>query len=261
MIRSRRPVPRSVSIGHITIDELRAELTATDSANGFANRFLFMCVKRSKLLPFGGGPLSEELQQTLGARIVRAVERARRLRAVGMTANARQTWERVYATLSQGHPGLLGAVTARAEAQCLRLALAYALADGADVIDHRHLVAAIAIWERAESSARYIFGAALGDRVADEILRGIRAAGSNGVTRTEISALFKRHETTDRIGAALNLLSQRGLAQCRQQPGLGGRPAEVWTVADCERSEISETSAPTSGVLSHLSLISQIGGA
>jgi hypothetical protein len=50
-------------IGHITIDELRSELTATDSANGFANRFLFMCVKRSKLLPFGGSPLSAETLQ------------------------------------------------------------------------------------------------------------------------------------------------------------------------------------------------------
>ena len=41
-------------IGHITVDELRAELTATDRANGFANRFLFVAVKRSKFLPHGG---------------------------------------------------------------------------------------------------------------------------------------------------------------------------------------------------------------
>ena len=41
----------------------RAELTATDSANGFANRFLLMCVKRSKLLPVGGNPLSAEAKQ------------------------------------------------------------------------------------------------------------------------------------------------------------------------------------------------------
>jgi Primase C terminal 2 (PriCT-2) len=40
--------------GHITIDELRARLTRTDAANGFANRFLFPLVRRSKELPFGG---------------------------------------------------------------------------------------------------------------------------------------------------------------------------------------------------------------
>jgi hypothetical protein len=247
-------------IGHITIDELRAELTATDSANGFANRFLFMVVKRSKLLPFGGGPLAHDVLQTLGGRIAKAVDRARSRRAVGMTPAARDTWQRVYAALSHGHPGLLGAVTARAEAQCLRLALAYALADEADAIDLRHLLAAIAIWERAEGSARHVFGSALGDRVADEILRGLRAAGPAGVTRTDISALFKRHETADRIGAALDLLSRRGMAECCSQASQAGRPAEVWRVANCERSEKSEISTPPQGVLSHLSLISQSRG-
>lgn len=41
-------------IGHITRDELLRDLSRTDSANGFANRFLWVCVKRSKLLPDGG---------------------------------------------------------------------------------------------------------------------------------------------------------------------------------------------------------------
>ena len=41
-------------IGHITRDELATLLTRTDAANGFANRFLWLAVRRSKLLPFGG---------------------------------------------------------------------------------------------------------------------------------------------------------------------------------------------------------------
>ncbi len=218
-------------IGHITIDELRAELTATDSANGFANRFEFMCVKRSKILPFGGGPLAGDRLRTLAARITKAAERAKQLHAIGMTEDARQIWQRVYPTLSEGHLGLFGAVTARAEAQCLRLALAYALADKADAIGRHHLLAAIAIWERAEASARYIFGSALGDRVADEILRALKGAGPAGLTRTEISALFRRNETADRIGVALDLLVRRGLAErAHQQHHQGGRPAEVWRV-------------------------------
>jgi hypothetical protein len=227
-------------IGHITIDELRAELTATDSANGFANRFLLMVVKRSKFLPFGGEPMHQDTLQQLGGRIARAVEHARGLRAVGMTEAARQIWERVYPTLSQGHPGLVGAVTARAEAQCLRLALAYALADEAEAIDREHLLAAIAVWERAEASARHIFGSALGDRVADEILRALKVVGDTGMTRTAISALFKRHETADRIGAALDLLARRHLIEQHQQQSGDGRPAEVWKVTGCERSELSE---------------------
>ena len=41
-------------VGHITTEELKRELTATDMANGFANRFLFSCAKRSKELPMLG---------------------------------------------------------------------------------------------------------------------------------------------------------------------------------------------------------------
>ena len=41
-------------IAHITETETRARLSRTEMANGFANRFLFCCVKRSKLLPHGG---------------------------------------------------------------------------------------------------------------------------------------------------------------------------------------------------------------
>ena len=38
-------------IGHITKDELKARLSQTNMANGFANRFLFVGVERSKELP------------------------------------------------------------------------------------------------------------------------------------------------------------------------------------------------------------------
>ncbi|MDQ3776261.1 MAG: hypothetical protein M3461_18840 [Pseudomonadota bacterium] len=54
-------------ISHVTVDELRAELTQTDIANGFINRFLFLCVWRSKCLPRGGGALSESVLQDFAA--------------------------------------------------------------------------------------------------------------------------------------------------------------------------------------------------
>jgi len=217
-------------VGHITADELRAELTATDSANGFANRFLFMCVRRSNRLPFGGGALQEEVVSDLTQRIAQAATKARTLEMVGMTKSARKTWENVYGELSEGHGGLFGAVTARAEAQCLRLALAFALADSRDVLDRQHLLAAIAVWNRAEASARHIFGSALGNPVADDILRALRAKGDAGMTRTEIRDLFKRHESAERIGAALELLERRNLAERSEQAAQGGRPAELWTM-------------------------------
>jgi hypothetical protein len=49
----------------------------------------------------------------------------------------------VYPSLSAERPGLLGAVTARAEAQCVRLALLYTLLDGKANIEVPHLDAAL----------------------------------------------------------------------------------------------------------------------
>lgn len=214
-------------VGHITADELRRELTATDSANGFANRFPFMCVKRARKLPHGGKPLSPEVLSDFARRIAEAAGKAKAIGAVGMTPTARDAWEAVYEPLSEGYPGLFGAVTARAEAHCVRLALVFALMDGAAAIDTKHLFAALAIWERAEASARFIFGDALGDAVADEILRALRVAGPAGMTRTDISKLLNKHQSAERIGAALELLERRGLARHESRP-TPGAPLEIW---------------------------------
>ena len=96
-------------VGHITADELRAELTATDSANGFANRFLFMCARRSKALPFGGDPIDRGTLDGFVRRIAGAVHHAHTLGAVGMAPSARDAWSAVYARLSEGYSGLFGA--------------------------------------------------------------------------------------------------------------------------------------------------------
>jgi hypothetical protein len=214
-------------VGHITADELRAELTATDTANGFANRFLFVGVRRSKKLPFGGEALPDAVIAGLAGRLARAAISARTLGRISMTGAARGIWARVYGVLSEGHPGLLGAATGRAEAQCIRLALLYALLDEARAIDVPHLLAAVAVWEYCEQSAQAIFGSALGDPIADDILRAIRAAATAGLTRTEISALFKRHKSAERIGVALESLERRGVVWREHEPTLG-RSAETW---------------------------------
>lgn len=214
-------------IGHVTVDELRAELTQTDTANGFANRFLFVCVRRSKCLPFGGDALPKSVLDNLARRIDRAASLSKSVGPVHMTATARDTWAGVYPRLSEGSLGLFGAATARAEAQAIRLAMIYALLDEKAHIDLPHLLAALAVWEYAEASARYVFGSSLGDPVADDILRAVRAAGQDGMTRTQIRDLFKRNRSAERIGAALDLLDSRSLVRRRSQE-TGGRPTEVW---------------------------------
>ncbi len=216
-------------VGHITADELRAELTATDSANGFANRFLFVATKRSKMLPRGGGDPDRQALQALADRLAALAERARRLGRLDMTCDAWVVWDGVYPELSAGGDGLHGAVTARAEAQVLRLALLYALLDGTDAIDTPHLIAALAVWEYCDATAKYIFGASLGDRIADEIMRRLRIAGDTGLTRDDLRNAFHRNVPSERIGVALDMLKRQGKATCEKaSKGGAGRPAEIW---------------------------------
>jgi Protein of unknown function (DUF3987) len=220
-------------IGHITQDELRARITRTDMANGFANRFLFALIRRSKELPFGGDLSDSEILH-LGEQVKEVVERAKTVGRVFMTDAAKAKWRAVYGALSAGQPGLLGAITERGEAQTVRLALIYALLDGKGDIDEPHLQAALAVWECCEASAAHIFGNALGDPIADEILRALQQASGDGMPRTAIRDLFGRHKSGDRIGAALALLMTRGRARMEQQES-GGRPVETWFATAEER--------------------------
>ena len=122
-------------------------------------------------------------------RIGECVEFARNVGTVHRDDQARRVWAEVYPKLSDGRPGLLGAATSRAEAQVMRLATIYALLDKSAVVRAEHLMAALAVWEYAEQSAKYIFGSALGDPTADAILRALREH-PEGMDRTAIRELL-----------------------------------------------------------------------
>lgn len=223
-------------IGHITKDELRRHLDNTEAANGFANRFIFACVRRSKVLPFGGN-LPDEAIARLAKRTREAVAYARNLAEIPMGAEARPVWEGVYGPLSEGRPGLLGAVTARAEAQVMRLALLYALLDKAGEIGSEHLTAALALWNYCNESAAHIFGDASGDPVVDDIMAALRKAGKIGMTRTEISGLFGRHVPSARIGRALANLAKAGKVYPFSKR-TSGRPVERWFVQKAKEDDL-----------------------
>src|SRR5262249_29466183 len=125
-----------------------------------ANRFLYVLVRRSKEMPFGGN-LSDSEVLHLGDQLKTSVERAKLTGHITMTDAAKTLWASVYGSLSAAQPGLLGAVTSRAESQVVRLALIYPPLDGAGEIDKPHLTAALALWEYCEASAAFIFGSSL----------------------------------------------------------------------------------------------------
>jgi hypothetical protein len=159
-------------IGHITKGELLRYLNDVEAGNGFANRFMWSCSKRARVLPEGGGQVD---YQALVPRLCDSLRCAREIGLVERDDEARRAWAEIYGDLSEGRPGLFGSVTARAEAQVLRLSVLYAVLDGESVVRLPHLEAATAVWEYCEDSARYIFGDATGDPVADRIIEALRS--------------------------------------------------------------------------------------
>jgi hypothetical protein len=242
-------------LGHITADELRRYLNSTEAGNGFGNRFLWACVRRSNCLPEGGRIQEVNFAEPLH-RLGEAVAFGGEARELKRDERARALWIDVYQDLSEGRRGMVGALTSRAEAQAMRLAAIYALLDCSLAIREEHLTAGLALWRYCEQSVQYLFGDVLGDPVADEILRALDRArvalptkadtGSEGrretgLSRTEIRDLFKRHQKAARIEHALELLESSGLVWC-QSTTTSGRPEVRWFSSRwaCDKSDESD---------------------
>ncbi len=147
-------------MGDITVVELKKLLTNKELFNGFANRFLWVHVHRTKKLAFGGKDIDWTAEQST---LRDAYDNSKRLKRMLFDRNARLMWKRFYDELLD-REGVLGAITARGEAQVVRLALIYALLDKAECINTQHLKAALAVWKYCDESVRYIFGNNLTDR-------------------------------------------------------------------------------------------------
>jgi hypothetical protein len=222
--------PHVCIIAHVTGHELRELLTASDVWNGFANRFLWLAVRRQRLVPIPT-PMPEtdvdRIAQELAKVIHYAHSRTGADAQLVMSNAARDHWVNCYPELTQEHGGILGAVTSRAEAQALRLAITFALFEGAERIEQTHVEAALAFWRYAFDSANYIFGGAELDPVATIILSALK---SGPKTQDEIVNLFGRHQPKARLENVLRDLQDRGRITLKTEP-TGGRPRKVWRLA------------------------------
>ncbi|MBA2419690.1 MAG: DUF3987 domain-containing protein, partial [Thermoleophilaceae bacterium] len=236
-------------IGHVTPRELRDGLTEAERANGFANRFLFVCVRRARSLPFGG-ELSEGEIAEMGRRLGDALAFARDQQALDMDAEARQAWEAIYEPLTERPDGMLGAITGRAVPLVRRLAVIYALLDHQTIVGLCHLRAALSVWDYCERSAAYAFGGVIGDRLADRLLAELRKAGPSGLTRSEIRAIVGHRLGVEEVGRALEELEARGLARCERHP-TGGRPQERWHIVERGGKPRSVEESPRSSTFLH----------
>jgi hypothetical protein len=210
-------------VGHITVEELRRSLTENDSFNGFANRFLWVAVRRSKLLPDGGQDLDLD---PYAERLSRIVEKARSVERIQRDPPTAALWRKAYAELADDDSmGLLAAVTSRAEAQVLRLSMIYALLDGSSTIREEHLLAALGLWRYCRHSARLIFVDASGDPLTDRLLTLIRE--TPGISRNEIHRRISSNVKAAELVKVLAKLRDTGLVRV-EKIETGGKPAEKW---------------------------------
>lgn len=213
-------------IGHITIRELQALLSVTDTMNGLGNRFLWCCVRRTKKLPFGG-QLEARLRFEIQAKLTNRLRAAREFGELKRSPAFNRKWGDTYDTLSADKPGLWGSLTARSEAHTLRLSALYAVLDGSETIEECHLTAALAFWSYCDASVRYIWSDATGDKLADRLLEELRSS-SSPQSRTQLRAATSGNYSASQIGKALDLLAQFRLAEGVKEPSRGGRPPEYW---------------------------------
>ena len=238
-------------IAQITGEELRRKLTANDTANGFANRFLWVCARRTRLLPHGGRihtvDFSREIHELQGVK--QFVEEMHPDVPILQDAETRALWDTSYKTLSEEGPGLLSAVASRAEAQTLRLAALYAMLDYSHYIRVEHLQAALAVWKYCEESAKFIFGDQLGDPDAEKLLLAIREAGESGLTLTQINrTVFHGHKGAAEISRILASLHRSGLVEQVEpeaeasdgKPKKVRRPPIVWRAKNKSSAESAD---------------------
>ena len=216
-------------IGHITQAELRHHTNTIELANGFINRLILIACRRTRLLPEGGNP--EPLAGTgLDRLLAGTLQHARQAGELRLDKHARALWWDAYTRLAESQDdGIAGAICARAEAHTIRLALLYALADGARQINHEHLQAALALWDYAARSAAWALQGATGDPLAEQIHAAL-TSNPDGLTRTQLRDLFHRNKPAAHLDRALDTLARTGRVT-RKRILTAGRPAELWTTA------------------------------
>jgi hypothetical protein len=141
---------------------------------------------------------------------------------------AEEFWDKTYRELTRELSGVYGAMTSRAEAQVLRFSMIYALADHSVEISVDHLKAALAVWNYARDSVRYLFSQELKDAKLIKAFKAIKGAGVGGISRRDLLVdVFQRHISADELDRCLRILEEGGYV-VKELRKTAGRPAEIW---------------------------------
>ncbi len=203
--RLRSTDPHINVLAHITLHELKSLMPDAEIHNGLANRFLWICVRRTKKLPFPKEMNDSEVFN-LAIRLSDALKKSECVQLVQFSANARRYWRKQYHNISTDTLGFRGSITSRDEAHVLRLSLLFCLLDGLNKIQKEHMQAAVNLVEFCNLSVEYIFSTpeeSETETAADKLLRALE---KGPMTQTEISRYFNNHKSSFQLGLVLTHL-------------------------------------------------------
>ena len=212
-------------VSHITMEELHQRLTDVEVFNGFANRFIWVCAKRSKLVPFPT-PMPEIELFGIKRRLLERLKLARGIGQMQFNEDTKSIWKSVYANLSRDRGGLVGTVLNRAEAQVVRLAMVYALLDGSAMIEHGHLDAALGFWEYCSESAIFIFKGRESAAVSNKIVEALKTGPKS---RTDLHRACQNNINQNQMDNALRRLANNGRI-ISEKEGTGGKPRIIYSL-------------------------------
>jgi hypothetical protein len=226
--------PHVSLIGHTTRDELLDTLRVVNLSNGLANRVLWCAARRT-----GDMPDAEQLSWQDHQDILDWLKRIFQHRPSNTDTpkhfprvqDAKQYWDSLYRKLNaQKHNSVMDNVLGRDTSHILKIALIFAITDELEDIRPQHLKAALAVVDFCQDSARWIFGQATGDKLANNILWELRRNPA-GITRTQINNdIFYRRTPKTRIERALAVLVHNNLATMTMERDQQNHPIERWSV-------------------------------
>ncbi|MEO6458942.1 MAG: hypothetical protein ABIO95_00715 [Bdellovibrionota bacterium] len=184
-------------LGHITKVELSQTFRAVQIANGFGNRFLWVSVGRSKLLPRGGDIESVDFSDLI-YKVRRALQFARQVSKVERSEEALEMWDIIYREQAIEKEGVVGLLISRSEPQILRLAMLFALLDCSYMIEAKHLWAGYSLWKFCEDSVEDIFGGLIDPKI-QRLMDEIKKSEQRGLSRSDIHKLFGNHLTCEKL--------------------------------------------------------------
>jgi hypothetical protein len=232
-VLNRRVLRASAShvaiIGHVTPREFRLRLAETEMAGGTYNRFLPVYVERSSRIPLPQG-IPDRTLSDLAHRLATAIAAAQSITLIELTEPSRQLWcDELYDEFSAAddEDSAWTEFARRAAPYCLRIAALYAALESQQRISVNDLAAAAALVRYSVASTKYVLDRQHRDPRLDRIRRSIDAAGTQGLTRTDVFKLFSRNLSAKLLDELLEQLLTDEAYEI-SETRTGGRPATTY---------------------------------